>query len=421
MRDQAGETKLERPNGERPSMPTSYTTDKKIVHRRQVLEQVGGGKVLYLDGERGEASKFFVREGLNMEQLYVVNNDETICKRLRRRFKCSVQCGDIFEVMKSYDGDFFSVVWLDLEEVFVTRPDAVPRLSLARKLSKHVFLTTSVRTITYEKAFDLIDETALAAGFWAKSKAYKGVNGAHMTFSELHASSSPPMESTVHDTLDERASLEYSHLLSANIVTHSAKYLGQPFITVYRDAVYRAHGATKYRATSTGSEHAFYVHACDPCSPDFVKGVDAAWKNHYKHYILGKPPTTTRVPKILARLPTSHSSGAVKAAEVDEVNDAPVVTAATRIDPKSYVGTRLLVPTSYPNDYKFGKDKWTVHDKVECIVSGTYFKNRLTVRAFRNDGTQCPKTEDWTPFPWEVDKFRVTSGRAHIVQEKDGD
>ena len=373
---------------------------------------------MYIDSPSGEASEFFLSNGLEASQLVPVNWDQDACDELRNRFKCNVLCGDIFNVMGSYVGICFTAIWLDLEEAFVTRSDAVRCLKLARNISEHIFLTTTTRPKSYEYIFLKMDDVTSKSGLtWVKSMPYQGVNGANMLFTTLQRRQVSPLGTAQGDS-------QYFHLLSADNVSHVAKHSSNPIITVYRDAVHCVRGRAKYRARSTTSPHDFYVHACDSISFDFFERVDCAWKSHYKYYLSGQVSRSPRSSKILAHL-LNHTSNIHATTDIENTTDANTVT--IRTDPpdlKRLIGTRLLVPLSHPAEYaskNLWKNKWTVNGKVECIVTGTFRHRRLTVCAFERDGIQCRKMERWVPLPEEVERFRVISGQAHIVLEKGGD
>lgn len=133
------------------------------------------GKIIYLDGPRGEATNYFIEQAeLSKADLCPVNRDVADAARIREVTDMRVLNKDIFELHKLINADARHVLWLDLEQNIVS----IDELKKIAQTCAVLHLTLSCRA---EQPFDVCkraEKYMLACGFRVQlSCKYRGRTG----------------------------------------------------------------------------------------------------------------------------------------------------------------------------------------------------------------------------------------------------
>lgn len=107
----------------------------KVCRRRAV-------RIVYLDGECGEATRYFQDVGVHVNMLEPVNRDRDACLSIHHHTGVTATRGDITSVLRQKRKGA-RVVWLDMEQNSITEEDL--RVSLESADAVHCDLTCRAR------------------------------------------------------------------------------------------------------------------------------------------------------------------------------------------------------------------------------------------------------------------------------------
>lgn len=161
----------------------TYTTTTKNLIRGMVAQTWKDtskdghkkGKIIYLDGPRGEATTYFLEQAeVSKGDLCPVNRDASDAARIREVTDVWVLKKDIFELHKLLNADARHILWLDLEQNTVS----IDELKKIAQTCAVLHLTLSCRA---EQPFDVCkraEKYVLACGFRVHlSCKYRGRTG----------------------------------------------------------------------------------------------------------------------------------------------------------------------------------------------------------------------------------------------------
>jgi hypothetical protein len=136
--------------------PKLYTSIYKNARRRAVSDsaRVVGKKravrIVYLDGEMGEATRYFQEVGVHANMLEPINKSRDACLSIHHQTGVTATRGDITSVLKAKRKGA-RVVWMDMEQNSLTQEDL--RVCLQSADAVHCDLTCRARD-----PMDVIDE-----------------------------------------------------------------------------------------------------------------------------------------------------------------------------------------------------------------------------------------------------------------------